>query len=77
MASILSFGLDHGGISAILCIGGGKLHRPQHFLDLIMARSLLDLDRTFLDWVLTRLLYLNLIQTDFCYLFNRYQIYSF
>jgi hypothetical protein len=47
MASILSFGLDHGRISAILCVGGGKLHRPQHFLDLIMARSLLDLDRTF------------------------------
>ncbi len=47
MASILSFGLDHGGISAILCIGGRKLHRPWHFLDLIMARSLLDLDRTF------------------------------
>ncbi len=47
MASILSFGLDHGGISAILCIEGGKLHRPQHFLDLIMARSLLHLDRTF------------------------------
>jgi hypothetical protein len=47
MSSILSSGLDHGEISAFLCIGGGKLHRPQHFLDLIMARSLLDLDRTF------------------------------